>query len=136
MVPVSELGIGFLLNRYNWQSLQFQRLDDIRPRIATNGPQQPNWRSQYASLVHAAPIWPPLRIRLVDVLIEQWRPPMVAAPWFRVFFELSRPVTPETRRAGVVPLREGMRRSARFGLYGQKRLPRHQPSALCASSAR
>ena len=54
MVPVSELGIGFLLNRYNWQSLQFQRLDDIRPRIATNGPQQPNWRSQYASLVHAA----------------------------------------------------------------------------------
>ena len=41
------------------------------------------------------PICPPRRIRLVDVRTEQWRPAMVAAPWFNVFSELFRPVTPE-----------------------------------------
>jgi hypothetical protein len=34
---------------------------------------------------------------------------------------------PAPPRRSKTPLREGMRRSVRFGLCGQKRLPRHQP---------
>jgi hypothetical protein len=61
---------------------------------------------------------------------------MVAAPWFRVFSELFRPVTPELAGLALFRCARGYA-EARISLYvARNAFHATSPSALCASSAR
>jgi hypothetical protein len=81
-------------------------------------------------------IRPLRRIPLFDLRAEQWRPAMVAAPWFSVFSELFKPATPEL--AGLASFRcaRGCAEPCISAYAARNAFHATSPSALCASSAR